>query len=99
MPKIFSYDGYVIYFYVSEGEPLENVYVHYGKDLYDKSAKAWINSDGTVSLEYNKGIPLHKMNKLLKITEAISDDICDKWYEHFGEITYKDSELGSSYED
>lgn len=90
MPQIFKIGSYLVYFWSNENEPLEPIHVHITKGKPTKNAtKIWITSAGKVLLCHNKSnIPQNELRNLLRIIEANSSTIKEKWYKHFGFLQY-----------
>lgn len=90
MPQVFRIGPYTIYFWSNEGNPLEPVHVHIAEGRVSENAtKVWITSAGhTLLCNNNSHIPVRVLNKMLRVIEAESDSIIEKWYEHFGELRY-----------
>lgn len=90
MPQIFKVGPYWIYFWSNENKPLEPIHVHVaeGRPIED-ATKIWITQSGKCLLCNNKSnIPDRKLKLLIKIIEANSDEIIDKWKSFFGEISF-----------
>lgn len=91
MPNVLDVLGYKIYFWSNENFPLEPIHVHISQQPHQNATKVWILSDGSVELCNNKDkIPNKMLKKLLQTIEIYSDDIINKWEEHFNDITFKD---------
>ena len=57
--------------------------------INSKAAKVWITSTGKTILSHNKSqIPVRTLKKLMRLIEANSGQIIEKWIEQFGEIRY-----------
>lgn len=92
MPCIITAYGYKIYFWSNEGDPLESVHVHVSKTPKKNSTKIWILEDGNIELENNNSqIPTNLLSKVMSVIEDHTDEIIDKWKEHFPVITYHNS--------
>lgn len=90
MPQIFRIGSYIVYFWSNENDPLEPVHVHIaeGKAM-PNATKIWITSSGKAFVSNNTSkIPTRILNKIVRIIEANSSDIIQKWYDQFGEIRY-----------
>lgn len=90
MPQLFKIRGYLVYFWSNENEPLEPIHVHVslGQPSH-KSAKIWISQRGKCRLSSNSlDIEPRKLNNIMKIIEARSDEIIRKWSDFFGEIRF-----------
>lgn len=90
MPQIFRIGPYIVYFWSNENKPLEPIHVHIAKGKASSNAtKIWITSSGKALLCNNASqIPRKQLSNLLRIVEANSASIIEKWYSHFGEIRY-----------
>ena len=90
MPQIFKFGGYIIFFWSNENKPVEPVHVHIVKHHpRANSTKVWITKKGkALTCNNNSKIPLSDFRKLLAFIEANSNEIVEKWYEYFGEISY-----------
>ncbi len=90
MPQIFKIGSYIVYFWSNENEPLEPIHVHIAKGRASSNAtKIWITSTGKTLLCNNASkIPPQTLRKLMRIIEANSNIIIDKWTSQFGEIRY-----------
>lgn len=90
MPQILRIGPYSIYFWSNEGKPLEPIHVHISEGRANSTAtKLWITSSGKVVVcNNNSKIPEKILNRLIRIVEANSTEIIDKWCERFKEISY-----------
>ncbi len=90
MPQIFKIGKYYVYFWANENDPLEPVHVHVIEGRPSSNAtKIWITQTGRAILCNNASrIPSYELRKLMKIIEANSDIIIEKWYSCFGKISY-----------
>ena len=90
MPQIFKIGPYIVYFWSKENDPLEPVHVHIAEGRASANAtKLWITSAGKVVLcNNNSRIPESILRKMIRLIEANTDEIIDKWIDHFGEIIY-----------
>lgn len=90
MPQIFKIGPYSVYFWSNESKPLEPVHVHVSEGRASANAtKIWISSSGKALLCNNDSqIPKAALKNLMRIIEANSLLIINKWYAHFGEIHY-----------
>ena len=90
MPQLFKIGSYVIYFWISEGRPLEPVHVHIaqGKPSAD-ATKIWITRAGKCLLQNNHSqIPDRELRIMMRVIEARSADIIDRWKETFDETRF-----------
>lgn len=90
MPQIFKIGSYIVYFWANENNPLEPIHVHIvkGKPV-ENATKAWITKAGKCLLSNNNSqIPVKTLNNMLRIIEARSKEVIDKWYQFFGEVNY-----------
>ena len=90
MPQVFKIGSFWIYFWSDENEPLEPIHVHVAKGKPVKNAtKIWITKSGGGYLaNNNSNIPNHILNNIIKILEARSSEIIEKWKKFFGQISY-----------
>ena len=90
MPQIFKIGSYWIYFWADESKPLEPVHIHIseGKPTAN-GTKVWITRSGKCLVANNKGrIPERTLKNIIRVIEARSYDIIQKWSDYFGEITF-----------
>ena len=90
MPQLFRIGPYIVYFQSNEGIPQKPVHVHIvdGKPTAN-ATKFWITRSGKTILANNNSRIADKQLRLLqRIIEANSENIMDKWKEHFGEIDF-----------
>ena len=90
MPQIFRIGSYIVYFWSNENDPLEPVHVHIseGKAIAN-ATKIWITSSGKSLLCHNVSrIPQKELRNFMRVIEANSHLIINKWYSLFGEIKY-----------
>ena len=90
MPQLFKIGSYIIYFWINEGRPLEPVHLHIarGKPAAD-ATKIWITRSGKCLLQNNHSqIPDRELRIMMRVIEARSADVIDKWTETFGETTF-----------
>lgn len=90
MPQIFRIGSYIVYFWPNENDPLEPVHVHIAEGKATANAtKVWISSSGKALLCNNASrIPQKKLQSFMRVIEANSKKIIDKWYLQFHEIRY-----------
>lgn len=90
MPQVFRVGPYIVYFWSNENDPLEPVHVHIAEGRATANGtKVWITSSGKALLCHNNAkIPVSILRDLLRIIEANSASIIQKWCSHFGQITY-----------
>ena len=90
MPQIFKIGSYWVYFWSSESIPLEpvHVHVHEGKPV-ENATKIWITEAGKCLLCHNKSrIPAHVLHNIMRIIEARSTEVMEKWQKFFGAIEF-----------
>ena len=90
MPQVFKIGSYWVYFWSNENEPLEPIHVHVaeGKPRAN-GTKIWITAASKCLLENNNSqVPERTLNNIIRVIEARSDEIIDKWKDFFGEIRY-----------
>ena len=90
MPQIFKTGKYRVYFWMNESDPLEPIHVHVAEGQPKANAtKVWITQTGRGIICNNASqIPLHELRRIVKIIEANSDIIIEKWCACFHEISY-----------
>lgn len=90
MPQVFKIGGYWVYFWSDENGPLEPVHVHIAEGKPVKQAtKVWITKAGKCLLANNNShIPEGTLKNIIRIIEARSLEVMQKWEKHFGEIRY-----------
>lgn len=90
MPQIFRIGSYIVYFWSNENNPLEPIHVHIAEGRATANAtKVWITSSGKGLLcNNNSKIPDRILRGIIRIIEANSSEIIDKWTSMFGEIRY-----------
>lgn len=90
MPQIFRIGSYIVYFWSNENKPLEPIHVHIAEGRASANAtKIWLTSSRKALLcNNNSKIPLNELRKMMRIIEANSKEITDKWYAQFGEIRF-----------
>ena len=90
MPQIYKIGPYRIYFWSNESNPLEPVHVHIAEGEPTKDAtKIWITKSGKALLANNRSkIPEKRLRNMIHFIEANSEEICSRWLEQFGEISY-----------
>lgn len=90
MPQILRIGPYIVYFWSNESDPLEPVHVHIAEGRATSNAtKLWITRTGKVVLcNNNSKIPSRVLTKVIRVIEANSADIIEKWLSCFEEIRY-----------
>ncbi len=90
MPQIFKIGSYLVFIWVSEGNPLEPVHVHIAKKRpAQNSTKIWITSSGKCLMANNNSkIPEAALRGIIRIIETRSFEIISIWKERFGEISF-----------
>ena len=90
MPQVFKVGSYLVFLWFAEGVPLEPVHVHVSEGVPSENAtKIWITKNHKALLCHNKSnIPHHKLNTIMKVIEARSEEIEEKWAAYFGQISY-----------
>lgn len=90
MPQLFKVGSYVIYFWINESNPLEQVHVHIAQVRPGPDAtKIWITRSGRCLLQNNNShIPERELRYLIKIIEGRSASIINKWNDTFHETSY-----------
>ena len=90
MPQVFKLGSYWVYFWTNENNPVEPVHVHIseGKPV-PNATKIWITKEGRCSLANNNSkIPTVILNKLMRVIEARSTEIIEKWKTYFNKISF-----------
>ena len=90
MPRVFSVDKWIVYFWANVNMPLEPVHVHiaYGVPK-ENSTKIWITSAGGCLLAANgSNIPTHVLRNIMDVISARHFEIVAKWRKFFGEVSY-----------
>lgn len=90
MPQVFKIGSYWVYFWSNESDPLEPVHVHVCQGAPRAGAtKVWITQAGKCYLCHNNSmIPNHILRNIMKIIEARSEEVIEKWVGYFGTIRY-----------
>lgn len=90
MPQIFRIGSYIVYFWSNENNPLEPVHVYIAEGRASANAtKVWLTSSGkTLLCNNNSQIAKRELRKIMRIIEANSKEIIDKWYSQFGELRF-----------
>ena len=90
MPQVFKIGSYWVYFWSNENDPLEPVHVHVAKGAPQANAtKIWITKSGKCYLaNNNSNIENHTLQNIMKIIEARSNEVIEKWNSYFGTIHY-----------
>lgn len=90
MPQVFKVGSYWIYFWTNENDPLEPIHVHVSQGKPSQNAtKVWITKAGKCYLAHNNSKIKDKvLRNIMRIIEARSDEVVEKWLEYFGEIDY-----------
>ena len=90
MPQVFKIGAYWVYFWSNENDPLEPVHVHVAEGKpRPNGTKIWITSTGKCLLENNNSQISDKvLRNIMRVIEARSDEIIEKWRNFFGEVRY-----------
>ena len=90
MPQILRIGSYIVYFWSNEGMPLEPIHVHIAEGRASANAtKVWITSTGHTLLSNNNSkISPKILRGILRIIEANSAEIIDRWTEQFNDRTF-----------
>ena len=90
MPQIFRIGSYIVYFWSNENNPLEPVHVYIAEGRASANAtKVLLTSSGkTLLCNNNSQIAKRELRKIMRIIEANSKEIIDKWYSQFGELRF-----------
>ena len=88
MPQVFKIGSYWVYFWSNENDPLEPVHVHVSQGSA-RATKIWITRAGRCYLCHNNSaIPPRTLNNIMKIIEARSGEVLQKWQAYFGRTDY-----------
>ena len=90
MPQVFKIGSYWVYFWSNENEPLEPVHVHISRGVPSSGAtKIWITRSGKCYLCHNRSkIPTQVLRNIMRIIEARSDEVIQKWTAYFGSAEF-----------
>ncbi len=90
MPQIFKVGAYWVYFWSNENDPLEPIHVHISPGAPSAGAtKVWITRAGKCYLCNNHSkIPERTLRNIMRVIEARSDEVIQKWCDYFGTIHY-----------
>ena len=90
MPQIFKIGNYIIFFWSNETIPLEPIHVHVSEGSpMPNATKIWITSSGKCYLDNNNShISKVVLRNIMRIIEARSNEIINKWVKYFGSISY-----------
>ena len=90
MPQIFKIGSYWVFFWANENKPLEPIHVHVAEGRPTENAtKIWITQAGKCILCNNSSnIPAKRLGLIIRIIEANSEEIIEKWQAYFGEIRF-----------
>lgn len=90
MPQVFKIGSYWVYFWSNESDPLKPIHVHIAKGAPTANAtKVWITRAGKCYLCNNSSkIPERVLRNMMKIIEARSGEVVEKWLAYFGSISY-----------
>lgn len=90
MPQVFKVGSYWVYFWSNENDPLEPVHVHISQGTPSGNAtKVWITKCGGCYLAHNNSkIPERVLKNIMAVIEARSEEVVQKWTQHFGTATY-----------
>ena len=90
MPQVFKVGAYWVYFWSNENEPLEPIHVHIaeGKPV-ENATKVWITKSGkSILCNNNSKIPSIILRNIMRVIDARSSEIIEKWVAFFGKIEY-----------
>lgn len=90
MPQVFKVGSYWVYFWANENDPLEPIHVHIAQGSPKANGtKIWITQAGhCIVANNNSDIPAHILRNIIKIIEARSNDIIEKWKSFFGQCNF-----------
>lgn len=79
MPVVFPHNGYRLFFYSNEGDPLEPVHIHVFKD----GAEAKFGLQPEVNVAYNSGFNARTLAMLSRIVADRSAEIESASHDYF----------------
>ena len=90
MPQVFKVGSYWVFFWSSEGEPLEPVHVHIAHGAPTAGAtKVWITGAGKCLLSNNNSrIPAPVLRNIMRVIESRSGEVIAKWRDYFDETKF-----------
>ena len=90
MPQVFKLGSYWVYFWTNEGRSIEPIHVHIANGGPTENAtKVWITSMGKCLVANNNShIPTRVLNNMVRMIEARSSEVIEKWTDYFGEPEY-----------
>ena len=90
VPQVFRIGPYWVYFWTNENDPLEPVHVHVSEGRPSAcSTKIWITKSGKCYLANNDShIPRQTLRNIMRIVEARSAEVVERWTEYFGEARF-----------
>ena len=90
MPQVFKLGSYWVYFWTNEGMPIEPIHVHIALGGPTENAtKIWITSSGKCLVANNNShIPPNILRNMVRMIEARSSEVIQKWTDYFGEPEY-----------
>ena len=90
MPQVFKVGGFIVYFWVNEGVPLEPIHVHVAEGVpCENGTKIWLTKAGKTLLCHNKSqVPENKLKTICELIESRFFESSSKWQERFNTISY-----------
>lgn len=90
MPQVFKIGSYWVYFWSNENEPIGPVHVHVAQGSPTANGtKIWITKAGKCLLcNNNSRIPDKTLRNIMRIIEARSSEVIQKWHGYFRKISY-----------
>lgn len=90
MPQVFKVGSYWVYFWSNENEPIEPIHVHVAQGSPVANAtKIWITKCGKCLLcNNNSRLPERTLKNIMRIIEARSNEVVQKWFSFFEQIDY-----------
>ena len=90
MPQILKLGSERVLILANDSEPLEPIHVHVCEGAPNANAtKIWITRAGKCYLCHNYSrIPERTLRNIMKIIEARSAEVIQKWSDFFGEARY-----------
>lgn len=90
MPQVFKVGSYWVFFWANESTPLEPVHVHVAEgEPRANATKIWITRAGRCYLaNNNSNINERVLRNIMKVIEARSDEVIEKWTQFFGKADF-----------
>ncbi|MEG1195102.1 MAG: DUF4160 domain-containing protein [Clostridia bacterium] len=90
MPQIFRIGAYWVYFWANENKSFEPIHVHVAEGApIANGTKIWVTKAGKCYLcNNNSNIPDRVLRNIMKIIEARSSEVIQKWQSFFNETSF-----------